>query len=421
MAMGEGIDITYDIVDTNETTLALTGNGGTLVRYYSHAYCYMVAYSHDPIDESLYIIRNGSNTIYGNEGTFENVESATFTFSAENAAGVAESKTVKMPMVDYVKLTCNIANDKPDTDGSMYLECSGNYFGGSFGAVNNTLTVECRYNRAGSYSEWIPMTIYSNGNYYAATASFDIANFDYTATYEFECRATDKLATVYSYPVLAKSLPVFHWGEDDFQFEVPVTVNGDADITGDLRLSGNGVYGSTLRFGDGDRCYLAEKVDDKLTIHASEIYLDSSYVFVNGKKLDSLDSGTWTPTLNESDAVLYYTTRYGWYSKVGDTVTVGFYIKAYCDAGYEGATIAISGLPYTPAFSAAGGGMCSGAYVSGGHTFQCFVAESDGEITTRVQACDNTYDENLSTSASGCNYRCDGGELTLSGTITYMV
>ena len=74
----------------------------------------------------------------------------------------------------------------------------------------------------------------------------------------------------------------------------------------------------------------------------------------------------------------------------------------------------------TPVCSAAGGGMCSGALVSAGFDFQCFVAETSGNITTRVQACNNTSSANLLTSASGCKYPTGGGELTVSGTITYM-
>jgi hypothetical protein len=100
-------------------------------------------------------------------------------------------------------------------------------------------------------------------------------------------------------------------------------------------------------------------------------------------------------------------------------VTVGFYIKAECPLDWEDTLVQISGLTYTPSCSASGGGMCSGAYVSGGYNFQCFVAETDGTITTRVQACNNTSDTNLATSKSGCNYRSGGGEITLSGTITY--
>jgi hypothetical protein len=220
-------------------------------------------------------------------------------------------------------------------------------------------------------------------------------------------------------------------------FEVPVTFNagvagatsmanteGDTyecnkTITGNLRLKGNGNYGNTLLFGDGTYCYLQEYEDDKLMIKATRIDLSANGVYVDGYAIPILDKGTWAPYLNSS-AVSSYTTQYGWYSKMGQTVTVGFFIKATCKSGYDSTNISITGLPYTPMFSAAGGGMCSGAYVSAGFNFQCFVAETSGSITTRVQACNNTTNGNLSTSSSGCKYRSGGGEITLSGTITFM-
>ena len=99
---------------------------------------------------------------------------------------------------------------------------------------------------------------------------------------------------------------------------------------------------------------------------------------------------------------------------------MGFHIKATCKSGYTSTGVSITGLPYAPTYNAAGGGMCSGAYVNSGWNFQSFVAETDSRITTRVQACNNTSATNLSTSASGCFYPSGGGELTLSGTITYM-
>jgi hypothetical protein len=99
---------------------------------------------------------------------------------------------------------------------------------------------------------------------------------------------------------------------------------------------------------------------------------------------------------------------------------VGFFIKATCNSGYDTININIADLPFTPSCASAGGGMCSGAYVSAGFNFQCFVAETTGNITTRVQACNNTSATNLSTSSSGCKFRSGGGEITLSGTITYV-
>jgi hypothetical protein len=285
------------------------------------------------------------------------------------------------------------------------------------------------------------MTVTKTGNSYSAYADFVIPNFVQTQAYSFETRAIDKLDTTTSTESSVKSIPLFHWGENDFVFEVPVTFNagvssasamigevaesdtydGSKTITGNLRLKGkNSNYGNHLLFGDSNYCYISEPKDDEMMIHATKIHLDaSSGVYVDGYAIPILDKGIWTPTLS-STAISSYTTQYGWYSKIGQSVTIGFYIKATCKSGYNSTSISISGVPFTPMYSAAGGGMCSGAYVSANNNFQCFVVETNKTITPRTQACNNTASTNLTTSASGCWYRSGGGEITLSGTISFI-
>ena len=436
---GEPI-VTASVVDTNSTTIALTGDENKLVKYFSNAQATMTATAQKgaSIDESLYIIRNGSSTGHGTSHTFNNVEGNTFTFSAEDSRGNVGTTSLTPTMVAYIKPTCHISNNRPDALGNMTVACSGNYFNGSFGAVSNILTVQYRYKvSGGTFSSWANMTATKSGNTYYATADFSIPSFSQSLYYVFETRATDRLATATSTESNVKSTPIFHWGESDFVFEVPVTfnagvnnsatsttstdqtINGDLNVTGDLRLKGSGNYGNTLRFGDGSYCYISEPSDDVMTIKASSINLDANNVKVYGNAIPVLATGVWSPTLSSS-AVSSYSTQYGWYSKMGQTVSVGFYVKATCRSGYNSTLLTIGGLPFSPLYAGAGGGMCAGAYVSAGFTFQCFVAETDGSITTRVQACNNTSATNLSTSKSGCWYPSGGGEITISGTITYI-
>lgn len=203
------------------------------------------------------------------------------------------------------------------------------------------------------------------------------------------------------------------------------TVNGDLTITGNLRLKGAGNYGNTLYFGDRSYANISEPTDDTLTVTATNINLNGN-VLVNGTAIgssgnstNSATSGTWLPNLSSS-AISSYTTRQGWYQKVGNTVTIGFYIKARCNSGYQTTSISISNLPFTPTYDSSGGGVCSGAYVSAGFNFECWVASTNGTITGRVQACTRTTASNLSTSASGLFYASSAGEITLGGTICYI-
>lgn len=420
--------VSASAVDTNSTTFALTGDDTKFIKYYSNVKVTATATA-----------QKGA-TIFSTTGagTFNNVERNSWEVVSIDSRGNTTRKTVSGTLIPYVRLTCNLENTIPDTNGNITVRCDGSCFNGSFGAVANTLTVKCRFKYpSGAYSDWYTMTTTKNGNFYVAYTSLTIPNFNYQAVYTFECQATDKLATVSATPSAVKSTPVFHWSRDDFVFEVPVTFNagvnsggasavatdqtidGDLTVTGDLRLKGNGNYGNTLRFGDGSYCYITEPSDDVMTIKASSINLEANNVKVYGNAIPVLATGVWTPSLSSS-AVSSYSTQYGWYSKMGQTVSVGFYVKATCRSGYNSTLVTISGLPFSPLYAGAGGGMCAGAYVSAGFTFQCFVAETDGSISTRVQACNNTTTANLSTSKSGCWYPSGGGDITISGTITYI-
>lgn len=429
--------ITASVIDVNSTTLALTGDQNKLIKFFSDAKATMVAQAQGgaSIDLDMFVIRNGNETGYGTTHTFNNVESNVFTFSAEDSNGNIGTAKVTASMVEYIKPTCNIAHNKPDAVGNMTVVCSGNFFNNTFGAVTNTLTVQYRYKvYGGTFGDWYDMNVTNNGNTYIASASFTIPNFNQKQLYSFETRATDKLTTATSKVYSAKNLPLYHWGENDFVFEVPVTfkngasgVNGEQEvfdgsktITGNLRLKGTGNYGNYLLFGDSNYCYIAELTDDVMTLKASKIYLNASGgVHVDGYAIPILDKGIWTPSLNSS-AISSYTTQYGWYMKMGQSVTIGFYIKATCRSGYNSTSISISGVPFTPLHPSAGGGMCSGAYVAANQNFQCYVAETNKTITARTQASNNTTATNLTTSASGCFYRSSGGEITLSGTISFI-
>lgn len=364
--------VTADVVADDET-YALTGNYKKLIKYYSNATATMdvKAQKYASINEDLYIIRNGDNTGYGTSHTFKKVESNEFLFQSEDSRGNVGTATKTLEMVDYIPLTCNIVNSKPDALGNMQVYCYGNYFNGSFGKVANTLNVEYRYAEVGgSYSEWIAMTPTLYDESYTAYANFVIADFNQKKSYIFEVKAKDELETVSKETLPIKSVPIFHWGEEDFVFEVPVEFKG-------------GVIGLPI--------------DD----------------------LPEISNGIWTPYLL-GDAISLYTTQKGTYSKVGQVVTVGFYIKATCKSGYQTTVIEINGLPFVPSRPTAGGGMASRTFVPGGMTFQCFVAETTGKITTRVQGCGHEDAGNLATSADGCCYRSGGGEIILSGTITYI-
>lgn len=420
MAVNIAPAISATVEDVNSTTVYLTtgrtaGNSFTFIKYHSSALATMRATPQDGVamDESLYIIRNGDRTGYGTSYTFDNVENNTFTFSCEDERGCASKMDYTVNMIDYIRLTCNINSSRPDANGDMRLSCKGTFFNDSFGAVNNSLLVEYVYSGTDGSSGSGEMIVTTSGNTYYAYA--DLSGLDYQATYSFTAIAEDELERVLSTANNVKSVPVFHWGENDFAFEVPVNFNGSGTNTvkGDLRLKGDGNYGNTLYFGDGSYCSISEPSDDNMKIKANTLNFDATNLQVKGVPI----SGTWTPEL-DSSSVNVYNDQYGWYLKLGKIVVIGWFVRANIDTGSHSIQVAILGAPFIPDVSAYGGGVAVNIYTPAGYNFAGWCIDSYGEITARLQPCNGTSAGNLQMS-SQAGYPMDGGTITLSGTICF--
>ena len=215
------------ITDSNSVTSTLTGDSSKLVRYYSNAAVTIGAAAVKQATLTSQKVTCGDKSLTVN-GTINAVESNRFIFTATDSRGNTTAKTVSNPpyFVEYVKLTCVLANNMPTADGNMTVRASGNYFNGSFGAKDNSLTVYYRYRESGSSSyieDWTAIddsNISINGNAYSASVNLTVP--DYKSAYVFEAYAVDELATVYSSERTVKATPIFDWGESDFKFNVPV-------------------------------------------------------------------------------------------------------------------------------------------------------------------------------------------------------
>lgn len=372
--------ITASVIDTNAATVALTGDNKTLIRYHSTAAATMTATAKKEATIKTNVIEHNGGLNTGVSLTVPNVNGNTFAFITSDSRGNTANETIVAPMIDYIKPTANIDTEQQmDTNGTYTLKVAGNYYNDTFGytsaAAANTLTLRYRYKASGgSYGGWVSMSATKSGNTY--TAETTLTGLNYRTAYIFQCQIVDKLNTVLSAEITVRSLPVFHWGENDFVFEVPVVFNaGFTDETG------------------------AAVIDDT----------------------ESTAAGTWQPTLSTSAAVSSYTMRQGWYQKIGNVITIGFNIKATINSGYNSTNIAISGLPFTPAYAAFGGGIAHNIYLSAGFCFEGFAAGTDGKITLRGQPCNNTAAGNLNITSTAYYPTGSNQTLTLAGTICYTI
>lgn len=202
------------VVDVNETTKALTGDENKLVRYHSKAKCTVTAAAKNSASLT-------SKTVNGKavSSTLEipNVETGSFRFAVKDSRGYSKAATVKKDLIPYVKLTANVSVKRSDpTSGRAVLTVKGNFYNGGFGAEENTLTLSYQVGTG----EPVTLTPAISGNGYSVSQTLEGLSYD--STHSITVSASDKLAEVSSTVTVQKGIPVFDWGEKDFQFHVPV-------------------------------------------------------------------------------------------------------------------------------------------------------------------------------------------------------
>lgn len=232
------------VIDTNSTTTALTGDSTKLIKGYSSVSANINATAIKGSTLTSTYITHAGKTYDAFSVAISGVESNTFTFSATDSRGLTSTSTKTCTMIDYTPITISIDNNSPDTDGNFQFKVSGAYFSGSFGSKSNSINVYYRYkSSSGSFGSWSAMTVALTATGYYAFV--DLTGLDYQETYTFEAYAADRLETTATVSKNIKSLPVFDWSGEDFNFNVPV--NFSAGATG--IETGGGVYYGTCATG----------------------------------------------------------------------------------------------------------------------------------------------------------------------------
>lgn len=179
----------------------------------------------------------GSKSL-NDSGTLQGVDSGTIIVSAVDSRGISNSVEYTKILKEYVLLTLNPTFYRTNpTNGQIALIFNGNYFNDKFGDASstaNTLNVKYRYKEATS-STWSSYTTLSktitNNTYSNGSNPIVLGNsFDYTKEYDFEMVATDKVGSVTMSARVTQGIPVFDWGKNDFQFNVPVYLAGGSEL-----------------------------------------------------------------------------------------------------------------------------------------------------------------------------------------------
>lgn len=208
-------------ITNNSANTTLTGSADTIINNNGGVVITGAATAKYNATIATNTISVGSEVYANTSKTFTSLPSGTIKFTATDSRGYSNTATANRTVIQYVKPTITIEKPVITTEGVATFETKGNWFNGSFGAANNTLTVQYAYGVVdGTYSEWKTATITKSGNTFSANIT--VSNLDYTKRYKFKTRVVDKLNTISSNEVFGQAIPIFDWGENDFQFNVPI-------------------------------------------------------------------------------------------------------------------------------------------------------------------------------------------------------
>lgn len=226
--------VSGSVVDTNATTIALTGDSSKLIRYKSMVKATITATAQNSASIASKFINGVAPT--DNVRIFSDCSETLFIFKATDSRGYSVSVTKSPTVIAYIQLTINPILSRPTPTGdSITMSFSGDFYRGSFGAATNSLTIQYRYKESGgSYGSWKNVEsskiVFGTRSYTSSSAFALDDEFDYKKEYQFQVRAKDgttehPLSTVTKNITVPRGIPVFDWGEKDFNFNVPVMLN----------------------------------------------------------------------------------------------------------------------------------------------------------------------------------------------------
>lgn len=218
----------------------LTGNRNKLVRYVSNAAFTTGGSAKKGASIDVQTTTNNGIPLDGPSGTFEKVTSNKFTFDILDTYGRAErvEKTLAIPTewVEYVKLTCSVDATPMTADGDVQVTITGKCFTGDFGKITNRLRVN--YDIAKNNGDWdhVDLGYATNASMYGNsfvvngsdyTYTLNITGLEYLNVYDLTIRVSDEVSVegVPAQTILA-AVPIFDWSRTDFNFNVPVTIEG---------------------------------------------------------------------------------------------------------------------------------------------------------------------------------------------------
>lgn len=233
--------ITGTVVDTNETTKALTGDENVIIKYKSTPRLTTQIQITSPNDNNstlsyLQVAGNNISDLTQRVFDVQNPTQNSFIVKAINSRDYSTETPLSSTgtFIDYILPTITITSAKrtEPTTGDATIEYKGDYYNGKFSkTTSNELVVTWKYKEKGveEYTNGGTITPTIKDNTFSGTINVD-GLFNYKKQYDIIVIVTDKLSSTQSVAQIPRGFPIFWWSENF------------VDILGELRINGNNPF-----------------------------------------------------------------------------------------------------------------------------------------------------------------------------------
>lgn len=224
--------VSGSVVDSNEKTVALTGDASKMVQYLSKPKCTLTATAKNSATIKTIQIENPVGLVATTSPyTFDTVYSKEFRFKATDSRGYSTTQIVEATgyieydpcYFDRVPVVARIESTSTTASATLTGYC----FKGNFGKTDNAIAVKYRYKTSsgayGSYTSVTP-TWNSDGTF---TATATIPNLSLSETYTIEFVVEDKLTSFPVETILGQGVGDLRIAKDYVQTKNDVIIGED--------------------------------------------------------------------------------------------------------------------------------------------------------------------------------------------------
>lgn len=289
-------DVDATIIDTNEKTIAITGDTSKFIKYVSKPKVTITANAKKSSTiKKYYINLNDGQTSDSQECIFNTIGSNNITIGVTDSRGYSNTKNIDISekMIDYIKLHINnIELERTEqASNEVILNANGVWFNGNFNEENNNvLTTKFQYKKT-SENEWseeniITPTIDNNTFKFIDVSLGNL--FSYDDEYQFKIIINDKVMVVGSENkdiiTVPKGQEIIAIGENGIWVDGFVKIFNNPIIE-----SGSNDNGEYEKFYDGTMICRGivrltsneQKTSGGLTYYCADTYINFPFEFSN--------------------------------------------------------------------------------------------------------------------------------------------